>query len=30
MLPPGDSDLAPYSIRLKSYEGNQPYREGSN
>jgi hypothetical protein len=30
MLPPGDPALAPYSIRLKSYEGNQRYREGSN
>jgi tetratricopeptide (TPR) repeat protein len=30
MLPPGDSELVPYSIRLKSYEGNKPYREGSD
>jgi hypothetical protein len=30
MLPPGDPDLASYSIRLKSYEENKPYREGSD
>jgi hypothetical protein len=28
MLPPGDPELAPYSMRLKSYEENKPYHEG--
>jgi tetratricopeptide (TPR) repeat protein len=28
MLPRGDPDLAPYRIRLNSYEENKPYREG--
>ena len=30
LLPPGDPDLAPYSVRLKSYEENKPYRERSD